>query len=180
MIIQTKRLTLRNWEETDKIPFAQLNRDPEVMTFLGGLRSKEQSSKLVDEQISIAANGKPVFWVAEHKSSGQFMGFIGVKEINFDAPFADPKPGHEIGWRLAQKFWGQGYATEGALAALHYAFDQWRMDHIWSFTVPENLASQKVMQKIGMTKLESGFAHPALAPDDPLSIHVLYRIDYPK
>lgn len=109
------------------------------------------------------------------------MGFIGVKEINFDAPFADPKPGYEIGWRLGQKFWGRGYATEGAKAALQYAFDEWSVDHIWSFTVPDNLASQKVMRNIGMTRADNGdFAHPALTKDDPLSMHVLYRIDNPQ
>lgn len=178
---ETERLILRNWYDADKTPFAELNRDPEVMTYLGGLRTAEQSARLVEEQIAIAAEGKPVFWVAEHKATKTFMGFIGVKEINFDAPFADPKPGYEIGWRLGKNFWGQGLVTEGAKAALSYAFEHCHMDNIWSFTVPENLASQKVMQNIGMARVENGdFAHPSLAIDDPLSIHVLYRIDHPK
>lgn len=180
MLFETNRLALRNWRDADKAPFAALNRDPEVMTYLGGLRTESQSHGLVEEQMSIAAEGKPVFWVAEHKSSGEFMGFIGVKEINFEAPFVTSKPGYEIGWRLAKKFWGKGYASEGAKAALQYAFRQWTMEHIWSFTVPDNLASQKVMRNIGMAQVKNGnFAHPALAASHPLSLHVLYRINRP-
>ena len=94
--------------------------------------------------------------------------------MNFEARFT---PSYEIGWRLARPYWGQGLATEGARAALRFAFENWDMPHIHSFTVHANKASQAVMEKIGMTRIKDGdFAHPNLALDDPLSGHVLYVI----
>ncbi len=178
MLFETKRLTIRNWQDTDKPHFAKMGQDPEVMKYLGGLRDTAACDQAADDQMALYAKDEPAFWAAELRSSGEFMGFIGVKAINFDAPFAAPNPGYEIGWRLARHFWGQGYATEGAKAALAFAFANWDMDQIWSFTVPENRASQKVMQKIGMFKVVEGdFAHPSLDKDDPLSLHVLYRAE---
>lgn len=178
MLFETDRLIIRNWRDADKPHFARMGQDPEVMRYLGGLRNKQASDQAVVDQMALFAERKPAFWAAALKSSREFMGFIGVKEINFSAPFADPKPGFEIGWRLAKEYWGNGYATEGAKAALTYAFSNWDIDLIWSFTVPDNLASQRVMEKIGMHRVKGGdFAHPNLAENDPLSRHVLYRID---
>lgn len=178
ILFETQRLILRNWRETDKIPFAQMSQDPAVMEFLGGVRTQAQSDSAVDDQIALYHLGEPAFWAAEQKSSRQFIGFIGVKAINFEAGFAQPAPGYEIGWRLSQTFWGKGFATEASRAALSYAFANWNMPDIYSFTVPANIASQNVMKKIGMRRVEGGdFDHPSLDKNDPLLRHVLYRVE---
>ena len=57
----------------------------------------------------------------------------------------------EAGWRLDRRFWGRGLATEGALASLRYGFEERGLERIISMTVPENVASWRVMQKIGLT-----------------------------
>ncbi len=174
MNVETPRLRLRGWLERDRAPFAKLNADPNVMKFLGPALTRAQNDAVIDAQMALMCAGRPAFWAVESVSDNQFMGCIGVKKVNFEAAFT---PAYEIGWRLGAEFWGQGYATEGAKAALAHAFETWGMDEIYSFTVLDNVSSQSVMQKIGMTHLPKGaFNHPKLALDDPLSPHVLYRI----
>ena len=175
IIAQTQRLVLRAWREADRAPFAALNKDPAVMTYLGKPLTREQSDAAVERQIALMEKGEPAFWAVERKDTHAFIGCIGVKAVTFEAPFT---PCHEIGWRLSSSNWGKGFATEGARAALQAGFNQWDMDEIYSFTVPENLKSQSVMKRIGMMRLMSGdFEHPNLAKDDPLSKHVLYHIN---
>lgn len=179
IIAQTPRLVLRAWREADKAPFAALNQDPRVMTFLGPPLPREASDRTVEAMTALSAAGQPAFWAVAREADGAFMGCIGVKRINFDAPFAPASgpPAYEIGWRLALEFWGQGFATEGAKAALRAAFHGWDMPEIFSFTVPKNIKSQAVMKNIGMSRITDGdFNHPKLALNDPLSDHVLYSI----
>ncbi len=114
---------------------------------------------------------------AERKSDGTLLGFIGIKEITFDAPFGT---GYEIGWRLAPQYWGKGYASEGARAVLSFGFEKVGLDKIFSFTVSRNERSQAVMKRIGMIKVDGGdFDHPDLSSDDPLRHHLLFRKDRP-
>lgn len=175
IIAETDRLILRAWQERDNEPFAAMNADPMVMRYLGAPLSREQSDDAIANQAKLMDKGEPAFWAVQRKQDNDFMGFIGVKQVNFDASFT---PCYEIGWRLGADYWGQGYATEGAKAALSAAFANWTMPSIYSFTVHDNVKSQSVMQRIGMERVRGGdFAHPNLAKDDPLSKHVLYRID---
>lgn len=175
MLTQTDRLYLRAWQDSDREPFAALNSDPKIMKFLGPPLTRQGSDAAINAQIALMKAGGPAFWAVENRNDGRFMGCIGFKAIGFKAGFT---PGYEIGWRLARQYWVRGYATEGAKAALKSAFEQWGMGEIYSFTVHQNAASQSVMNKIGMTRIRGGdFNHPSLAPDDPLSAHVLYRID---
>lgn len=174
MLIETDRIRLRKWVENDRQPFFEMNKNPDVMQFLGPLLARQDSDAAINKQIKLMDNGEPAFWSAERKHDNRFIGCIGVKRVGFDAPFT---PCYEIGWRLGAEFWGNGYATEGAKAALELAFSQWDIENIYSFTVPENVKSQSVMKKIGMVRISDGdFNHPALEIDDPLSRHVLYRI----
>ena len=80
----------------------------------------------------------------------------------------------EIGWRLAYDYWGKGYATEGAKASLNYGFKELNLSEIVSFTVPNNLRSRQVMERIGMTYMDE-FEHPLLPQEHPLRKHVLYK-----
>jgi len=82
-----------------------------------------------------------------------------------------------VGWRLGSRYWGNGYATEGAKASLDYGFKQCGLKEIVSFTVPANVRSIRVMEKIGLKRdLNGDFAHPKLPIDHPLSRHILYRL----
>jgi len=152
-----------------------MNKDARVMKFLGPALSRRASDATIDRHVQLMKAGEPAFWAVERLSDNVFMGCIGVKQVTFEAAFT---PCYEIGWRLAAPFWGQGYASEGASAAVIAAFKGWDMQRIYSFTVPENIASQAVMQNIGMERVEGAdFDHPSLAADNPLLRHVLYTID---
>ena len=114
-------------------------------------------------------------WAVEEKNSQQFMGFIGLNRPVWEAHFT---PCVEIGWRLAFSFWGRGYATEGAQAVLNYAFDTLKLKEIVAFTVPDNLRSQRVMEKIGMIRdIQGDFLHPKIDPVNSLAKHYLFRIN---
>ena len=108
----------------------------------------------------------------EIKSTGEFIGYVGLHEIGFDADFT---PGVEIGWRLAADYHNQGYATEAAKAVLSLAKCA-GIERLFSFTAKINAPSERVMQKIGMVKAGE-FMHPNLSDDSPLCVHVLYKID---
>ena len=152
-----------------------MNADLRVMEFLGSPLTPEKSNAAVVAQNALMDKGEPAFWAAARKIDNQFIGMIGVKAVTFEAVFA---PCYEIGWRLSPEHWGRGYATEGAKAALTLAFRDWDMREIYSFTVPKNIKSQAVMQRIGMRRVKDGdFDHPNLSKTDPLLRHVLYRID---
>jgi RimJ/RimL family protein N-acetyltransferase len=171
---ETPRLILRDWRDSDREPFAAMGRDPEIMAFLGPLMTREQSDAGIDRQRALIAADGLGFWAAERKADGAFLGFIGPKHTSFPAHFA---PAVELGWRLSRLAWGQGLATEGAIAARDWAFAAAGLDEVVAITVPANLKSQAVMRKIGLRRDEAGdFEHPNLAPGDPLRRHVLYRM----
>jgi RimJ/RimL family protein N-acetyltransferase len=113
-------------------------------------------------------------WAVEILNVTPFAGFIGLTIPRFTAHFT---PCVEIGWRLAAACWGHGYATEGARAALAFGFEALGLGEIVSFTVPANIRSRRVMEKIGMSHDRAGdFEHPALPEGHPLRRHVLYRV----
>jgi RimJ/RimL family protein N-acetyltransferase len=172
--IATARLRLRPWRPSDYEPFAQLNADPQVMAHFAGMLSRPQSDALatrIREDIERHGFG---FWAVEIPGVPPFAGFIGLSVPRFTAPFT---PCVEIGWRLARVRWGQGYATEGAAAALRVGFERLRLPEIVAFTVPGNVRSRRVVEKLGMVRNPADdFDHPLVAEGHPLRRHVLYRI----
>jgi len=173
--IKTERLLLRRWRDSDRLPFQQMNADPRAMEFFPALLSPAESDTLVDRaQAHFDRHGFGPFAV-ELVEDSTFAGFIGLSVPNFDAPFM---PTVEIGWRLAFDCWGRGLATEGARAVIRYAFEELDLDSLVSFTVPENLRSRHVIEKIGMTHDPADdFDHPRLPEDHPMRRHVLYRLN---
>lgn len=171
--ITTERLILRRWIEDDRDPFAEMMADPEFNRYMPGPFSRSRSNSMLDQfQTHFEKNGFGI-WAVELKETTQFIGCIGLA-IRENLPFS---PCVEIGWRIRPRFWNQGYATEGALAALDLGLGPLKLGEIVSFTVPENLASLRVMEKIGMMRDPEGdFDHPNLEPGHPLRRHVLYRI----
>jgi RimJ/RimL family protein N-acetyltransferase len=173
--LRTDRLWLRRWSPDDRVPFARLNADPRVVEFLPGPLSREESDARADRiEVHFRQHGFGL-WAVEIPGITPFAGFIGLSIPRFEAAFT---PCIEIGWRLDADYWNRGYATEGARAALAFAFDCLKAEEVVSYTVPANIRSRRVMEKIGMTHSPTeDFDHPLLPDgDDPLRRHVLYRI----
>lgn len=172
--IQTPRLLLRRWREDDQTAFAEMNADPRVMEHFPGLLSVEDSKAMVERiQSQFDEHGFGV-WAVEIPGVVPFAGFVGLMIPRFDAHFT---PCIEIGWRLIAKVWGNGYAPEGAHAALDFAFDQLNADEVISMTAVSNLKSRRVMEKIGMSHSpDDDFDHPLVPEDHRLCRHVLYRL----
>ncbi|HVH87836.1 MAG TPA: GNAT family N-acetyltransferase [Terriglobales bacterium] len=172
-MITTPRLLLRPWRDSDRAPFAEMCADPEVMEFFPGCLTQKESDNAVDQIEAHQREHGFCLFAAELLGKHHFIGFIGLQHVPFETSFT---PAVEIGWRLARSYWNRGLATEGALAVLNYAFKSLGLLEIVSFTVPGNIRSRRVMEKIGMHRDVSGdFDHPRLPPDHPLRRHVLYR-----
>lgn len=171
--LTTNRLRLRQWQDSDYAAFAELNADAEVMKYFPDTLSREQSDALIQRvSAGIRKNGWG-FWAVEIKHTGRFIGFVGLNTPSAPLPF---NPCVEIGWRLARQHWRNGYATEAAKYALHFAFDTLNLNEVVSFTPVLNTPSQKVMQKIGMTNTGQNFTHPNVPAGNQLEEHVLYKI----
>jgi RimJ/RimL family protein N-acetyltransferase len=172
--LRSERLLLRQWRDSDRLPFRQLNADPRVMEFMPELLTAEASDALLDRaQKHFSRHGFGPFAV-EVLDTGSFIGFVGLSVPAFDAHFM---PAVEIGWRLAFEYWGKGLATEGARTALGFGFHDLGLEDVVSFTVPANQRSRRVMDKLGMTHdPRDDFDHPNLPEGHSLRRHVLYRI----
>jgi len=169
---ETERLCFRGWQEEDKPEFALMNADPEVMQyFLRRLDESESNAFVSRIESHFAARGYGL-WAVELKQNKEFIGFIGLTCTSFESDFT---PCIEIGWRLKKSCWGNGYATEGAGGCLFYGFNTLGLTEIYSFTSVLNKRSERIMQKIGMTKIKE-FSHPNVPAANPLNKHVLYRI----
>jgi RimJ/RimL family protein N-acetyltransferase len=173
-ILETERLILRSWRAADRQPFARMNADPRVMEFLPATLSASESDLLVDNIAKhFQTHGFGLF-ATELRESHSFIGFIGLAIPSFQARFT---PCVEVGWRLSAIHWGQGLATEGAREVLRYAFGVLGLHDLVSFTVPANVRSRRVMEKLGMTHDPShDFDHPSLPEGHPLRRHLLYRL----
>ena len=173
-MIETARLLLRRWKDSDREPFARLNADPQVMEFFPRPLTRPESDALAERiERGIEERGFGLY-AAELRESGAFIGFIGLSVPAFEARFT---PCVEIGWRLAAGYWNRGLATEGARAVARHAFEGLALQAIVSFTAVQNLASRRVMEKIGMTRDPSDdFDHPHLPEGHRLRRHVLYRL----
>ncbi len=172
--LATERLRLRAWTEDDLAPFAALNADPRVMAHFPKCLDRAESDAMVARIHAHLARHGFGWWAVEVPAVARFIGFVGLSVPSFQAPFT---PCVEIGWRLAAEHWGRGYATEAARAALAFGFNDVGLEEIVSFTVPANLPSRAVMERLGMTRNPADdFEHPNLPAGHALRRHVLYRL----
>lgn len=177
-IITTERLILRPWKDEDFAPFAGMNADPLVREFFPSVLTRKESDVSIRYLRDAYAKDGFCFSAAELIPTGEFIGFIGIGAMNFAVPGV-AQPAVEIGWRLARAHWGKGLATEGARGVLRYAFETLKLPEIVAITVPANVRSRRVMEKIGMTHHpELDFDHPRLPEGHPMRRHVLYAIRY--
>jgi len=151
-----------------------MNADPAVREYFPSLLTKEQSDTAARHfQAAIARDGFGLY-AAELRATGEFIGFIGLQTMDFAIPGV-AQPAVEIAWRLARAHWGKGLATEGARAMAQHAFDELRLKEIVAITVPANVRSRRVMEKLGMVHVPSlDFDHPRIPEGHPLRRHVVY------
>jgi ribosomal-protein-alanine N-acetyltransferase len=173
-VLKTSRLILRPWTEQDLPAFAAMNADERVTEFLPKVLTESESDALaarIREHFDRRGFG---LWALEIPGVSRFAGFVGLSIPRFQAHFT---PCVEVGWRLAHEHWGKGYATEAAQAAVEFGFTVLRLDQIVSFTVPGNVRSRRVMEKLGMTYTAADdFDHPNLPEGHRLRRHVLHRL----
>ncbi len=172
--LSTERLRLRRWHAEDLPPFAALNADQRVMEFFPSRLDRTESDAMATRICEHFARHGFGLWAVEVQGVTSFAGFVGLLVPQFEAHFT---PCVEIGWRLAYEHWNKGYASEGARAALRFAFEELRLDEVVSMTTVANERSRRVMERLGMSRNPADdFDHPKVAEGHPLRRHVLYRL----
>ncbi|KGE00743.1 GNAT family acetyltransferase [Rhizobium sp. YS-1r] len=176
MILETERLRLRSWLDSDRDLFREINADPKVMEFFPFRRSHEEADAFLTRLNDTITETGLGFYALELKETREPMGFCGLSLANMPEIF--PAETVEIGWRLATRFWGHGYVTEAARALLDFAFDKKHLDAIVSFAVTDNHRSTAVMKRLGLHRVASlDFDHPRVPDTHPhLKPHVVYAV----
>lgn len=171
-MIETDRLILRPWGDSDRAPFAAMCADPEVMTHLGPLLTRSQADAAIDRQMALQVECGHCFWALEARDTGEFLGFCGLKTMP-DGCGLDGEI--EAGWRLKRSAWGKGYARESATASLAWGFANLDVPRIVAMTVFGNTRSWGLMERLGMIRRPAlDFAHPNVPDGDPLKPHIVY------
>ena len=174
-VLETDRLVMRRWRDTDLEPFAALNADPEVMEHFVSTLDRAESDGLVERIEAQFGERGYGLWALEVRATAAFIGFTGLAVQTYPAHFT---PAVEVGWRLARPAWGHGYASEAARAALAHGFEVVGLDQIVSTTTRGNLRSQAVMVRLGMHRDPADdYDHPNVPAGHPIRPHVLYRLD---
>ena len=176
--IRTDRLVLRRWRDADRAPYAAMNADPAVMRYFPATMDRgasDASADVIEERFERQGFG---LWALELArpapglEAGAFIGFTGLNPMPDGVPGAG---GMEVGWRLAERAWHHGYATEAATAAVDVAFNGVGLTELWSMTAVLNEPSQAVMRRLGMTRY-AYFDHPRIESGHPIRPHVVYRL----
>lgn len=166
--LRTSRLLLRRWRDEDVAAADELSRDPAVMEYLVPKPDWAARKRAHWQEHGFGE------WVVEIPGEASFVGAVGLEHVGYDAHFT---PAVEVAWRLARPYWGHGYATESARAALGYGFEQLGLAEVVAITVSANRRSRAVMERLGMTRTpEDDFDHPRQPPGHPLRRCVLYRL----
>lgn len=177
-ILRTRRLTLRQFRDSDTAVMASISADERVMThFPKPINLNETELMIQKIHTHHQLHGYSLYAV-EITDSSTFIGFVGLHSPSFIIPHFIPKalPIMEIAWRLAFDHWSKGYATEAAHAVLKHGFSDCNLKEIIAFTTKNNKPSRHVMKKIGLTHDEKNdFMHPGLDDTCALKPHVLYR-----
>ena len=152
--LRTKRLLLREWRDEDTDPFASLSADPVAMELLLGPYDRAASERWMEATRDHWRQRGFGEWVVEIPGEAPFIGVIGLRYLDFPAPFS---PAVEVAWRLMPAYWGRGYASEAARAAIEDGF-----------------------YRLGMSRDPAeDFDHPRVPDGHALKRHVLYRLRRP-
>jgi RimJ/RimL family protein N-acetyltransferase len=172
--VETERLRLRTWNEADKAEFVRTTNRPAVMRWLGGVQTEQWMASAFDRIDGYHRDFGHTLWVVERKSDDVLLGFCGLKRVN--SPGASCPGDFEIGWRLREDAWGQGFAKEAAIASLDLAFGRFGAPHVVALTVTGNAASQGLMKRLGMRRLaDLDFNDSRFGPE--LNPSIVFRIE---
>lgn len=177
MTIETPRLRLRPLTDADMEPYLAMAADRDVTRYVSPTPIPRASALAAAMRyrrlLETAGYG---YWAIDVNGGAPFAGIILLQDVKFTAAFT---PAIEVGWLLPREHWGNGYATEGGRAALTYAFDAMNVNEVVALTAARNLASQRVMQRLGMTHdPRDDFDHPQTL-GTALQRCVLYRAKRP-
>jgi ribosomal-protein-alanine N-acetyltransferase len=155
ILIETERLIIREIKESDDKGMFELDSDREVHKFLGNkpFKTIEQSRdliKYIQQQYIENGIGR---WVVVEKTTKQFIGWTGLKLVKETIHHRTDY--YDVGFRLKRKFWGKGYATESAKAALDYGIVNLPAKELYAMADVDNFASRRVLEKIGMNYIET-------------------------
>ena len=171
---ETERLRLRTWSQADKAEFVRTTNRPAVMRWLGGVQSEQSMAAAFERIDGYQRDFGHTLWVVERKSDNALLGFCGLKRVN--SPGASCPGDFEIGWRLREDAWGQGFAKEAAIASLDLAFGRFAAPHVVALTVAANKSSQGLMERLGMGRLSDlDFIDERFGPE--LNPSMVWRID---
>lgn len=149
--IETERLILRHLQLTDIDGMFELDSDPLVHRYLGNKPNSNREQSLNDIAFNILQHKERGIarWAAIEKTSGNFIGWSGLR-LNNDLTYNNKTNFYDIGYRFIPRYWGKGYATESAIVALDYFFNTLKKEVIYGIAETQNIASNRVLRKIGL------------------------------
>lgn len=171
-LFTSKRLGFRNWTLEDVPKMVKISANPVVMKHFPAVARPEQTKDFIDRLTDDYTTKAYCYFAVDELTSGEFIGFIGLLDQNYDVSFA---PYTDIGWRIAPEYWNKGYATEGAIRCLHYGFEEIGLKRIISTAPLANEKSIHIMKKIGMEFLLK-FKHPRLVEHPSLELCACYQL----
>lgn len=172
-ILETQRLILRQWRDSDLEAMFAINQDPQVMEHFPAPKTLEETRNFIAINRPLYDQVGYFIYAVELKNTHELIGFVGLQPVGIEMPFA---PAVEILWRIGTKYWGKGYATEAAQAVEEHAFNNLGLDELVAFTTTTNTRSEKLMQRLGFMRCESeDFVHPKISEGHKLQRHVFYR-----
>lgn len=179
-MIETERLVLRPWREADKPAFAAIINMPAMMAHFGGVKPRAEIDPLIDQQMASQARDGCSMWAVETRADGALAGICGVRWQTLYP--GTPVFGElEAGWRIAERWWGQGVAREAAAASLAWAWANTDAPRVAAWTSRANVRSWGLMERLGMGRVSTlDFHHPRVAADDPEGDMIVYAIDRPE
>ena len=178
-IAETPRLRLRTWAASDREEFIRHLNTPAVMRWLGGVQDEVQATAGFERIDQYQRDFGHTLWIVERKADSALLGFCGLKRVN--SPGA-PNPGDfEVGWRLREDAWGQGFAKEAAIASLDLAFGKFGAPHVVALTVEGNQSSQGLMKRLGMSRREDlDFEDDRFGTElNPTIVYQIDAVDWP-
>ena len=169
-LFTSERLGFRNWQEADIPMLAEVNADPVVMEFFPSIQDYQQTVDFVRRMQKQFAEKGYCYFAVERLDREEWIGFIGLCDQDYKADFT---PCIDIGWRLKQSAWHNGFATEGAKRCMEYGLTNLGLLKVFAVAPKINARSEHIMKSIGMFKA-SEFDHPALREDTRLNPCILY------
>lgn len=154
IIMETERLIIREILPEDLEGFFEMDSNPKVHIYLGNnpLTNIEQSQKMIEKVRQRYVDDGISRWTMIEKATGDFIGWTGFTKM--EETINNRTGYHDLGYRLVEKHWGKGYATESAIASLDYGFTKLNLENIYAVAAIGNTASINVLEKSGLKKGE--------------------------